>query len=146
MLPQLLCTPTDRGYVLSSPGGLDHLLEDLEFELWSLGHASTFETHAAVRELLVSAAFGGLRMGRDVKLIKAAQPEPLFELRLSLATESGEFINGRLFATEVLPSEIKLLGWFCKASKGDPKLDRLRQTRRALALLANGGPKLYDND
>lgn len=146
MLPQLLCTPTDLGYVLSSPGGLSHLLEDLEFELLSLGHASTFETHASVRELLLLAAFGRLRVGRDVKLIKAALPKRLFELRLSLATESGEFVKGRLFAIEVIPSEIKLLGWFCKTNNGDPKADRLRQTRRALALLENPGVQLLDKE
>lgn len=132
MRPELLTTPRSQPLEIAIVG------QSSDIRSAVLRHLEALKVNAGGRDLvpmfevLERAAFGRLRYGRDVKVIKATLPSLIFELRFTLAA-SGNVVQGRVFCAERPPSRILLLGFFFKLAEADPEINRSRQSQAALA-------------
>lgn len=134
MRPKLLTSPRSTPLDLILIGANGDVTSAVLNQLEAEGIQADRRNLEPLFDLLERAAFGQLRYGRDVKIVKSTLPQLLFQLRYSFTSQSG-VVQGRVFCTELLPNTIFLLGWFFKLAGNDSEATRLHQTeaaRRAL--------------
>lgn len=136
MRPKLLIIPRTTALEFEyAEGGVEQLLDDLQFEASERGIVLQGSSSATVLELLSRASLGLLRFRRDVRLIVSTLPQLLLEIRFDLLDWQNESVSARLFVMEKPPDRIKLLGWHLKQKSPYLDVNRAQQTEAAIAAL-----------